>query len=74
MAVNRWLVNVHKVAVIPGSGCGYPGHIRVAFGKPEPEKFGEAAARLKAGIRQLIDEGFDASVGQWAKQNPSPDQ
>ena len=47
-----------KVSVIPGSGCGCPGHIRVAFGKPEPGEFREAAARLRRALQQLVDEGF----------------
>ena len=63
-------MNVHKVAVIPGSGCGFPGHIRVAFGQPEPTKFKDAAARLGKGIRQLVGEGYDATVGKWAADNP----
>lgn len=65
VAVNRWLVNVHNVAVIPGSGCGFPGHIRVAFGQPHPDAFVSAAARLKAGIAQLCAEGFGDTVGKW---------
>ena len=68
-AVNRWLVHVHKVAVIPGSGCGFPGHIRVAFGKPEPALFKAAAVRLKQGISQLVAEGFEATVGRWLAAN-----
>ena len=70
-AVNRWLVHVHKVAVIPGSGCGFPGHIRVAFGKPEPALFGEAAKRLGQGISQLAAEGFEATVNCWMAEHPA---
>lgn len=66
-AVVTWLVHVHKVSVIPGSGCGCPGYVRVAFGKPEPEAFREAAARLNAGLRQLCSEGFDV-VKQWQQR------
>lgn len=59
-AVVAWLVHAHKVAVIPGSACGTPGHIRVAFGQPAPAQFREAAARLGSALRQLCAEGFAA--------------
>ncbi len=58
------MVHTHKVSVIPGSGCGCPGHVRVAFGKPEPQSFKEAAARLNAALTQLAVEGFDV-VKRW---------
>lgn len=59
-----WMVHTHKVSVIPGSGCGCPGYIRIAFGKPEPGAFQEAAARLNAALKQLCSEGF-AVVKEW---------
>lgn len=65
-AVVTWMVHEHKVSVIPGSGCGCPGYVRVAFGKPEPVAFKEAAARLNAALRQLCSEGFGV-VKQWQK-------
>ena len=61
------MVHTHKVSVIPGSGCGCPGHIRVAFGKPEPAAFGEAAARLKAALTELSEQGFEV-VKRWQVQ------
>ena len=43
----RFCVSKHGVAVIPGSACGVPGCVRVAYGKPRPgPEFEEAAARL----------------------------
>ena len=63
-AVVTWMVHTHKVSVIPGSGCGCPGHIRVAFGKPKPAAFGEAAARLKAALTELREQGFEV-VRRW---------
>ena len=35
--------------MIPGSGCGCPGHIRVAFGKPEPGEFSGGGRQAQAG-------------------------
>jgi aspartate/methionine/tyrosine aminotransferase len=58
------MVHNHKVSVIPGSGCGCPGYVRIAFGKPEPEAFKEAAARLNAALKDLVSEGFDV-VRRW---------
>ena len=57
-AIIKWLAHKHGVAVIPGSACGYPGHIRVAFGKPEVgANFEKAAARLRAGLEELVQKG-----------------
>ena len=53
-AVVRWLVSKHGVAVIPGSACGCPGNIRVAFANLQPEKYKEAGARLKRGLEELM--------------------
>ncbi|KAK9809123.1 hypothetical protein WJX72_009699 [[Myrmecia] bisecta] len=59
-AVVAWMVRRHRVAVIPGSACGCPGYFRAAFGKPAPDQYGEAAARLKQALQQLVKEGFAA--------------
>lgn len=64
MAVVEWMVHAHGVAVIPGSACGCPCHIRIAFGKPAPEQFGAAADRLHAALTQLSEQGFQA-VRDW---------
>ena len=66
-AVVEWMVHTHKVSVIPGTGCGVPGHIRVAFGKPAPAEFSEAAGRLHAAMQELSQKGFSV-VMQWQQQ------
>ena len=66
-AVVEWMVHTHKVSVIPGSGCGVPGHIRVAFGKPAPAEFKEAAGRLHAAMQELTEKGFYV-VKSWQQQ------
>lgn len=66
-AVVEWMVHTHKVSVIPGSGCGVPGHIRVAFGKPAPAEFKEAAVRLHAAMQELTEKGSDV-VKLWQQQ------
>ena len=53
-----WLVKEHGVCVIPGSSCGAPGFIRVAFGNLQADVCREAAARLKRGLQQLVQEGL----------------
>ena len=64
----RWLVAQHGVAVVPGSACGAPGHVRVAFGKPAPgPEFEEAAARLGRACAELAEGGFKV-VEAWAKR------
>ena len=64
-AVVRWLVAKHGVAVVPGSACGAPGRVRVAFGKPAPgPDFEAAAARLRAGCDDLVSGGM-AGVRAW---------
>lgn len=57
----KWLACERKVAVIPGSGCGYPGYIRVAFGRPK--EFKEAATRLKDALIELVKEGPSIAEG-----------
>ncbi|KAL4428806.1 hypothetical protein ABPG77_005244 [Micractinium sp. CCAP 211/92] len=59
-AVVRWLVRKHKVCLIPGTSCGRPGHVRAAFANLKPEVCAEAAARLKAGLQELVGEGMPA--------------
>ena len=66
-AVVEWMVHSHKVSVIPGTGCGVPGHIRVAFGKPAPAEFREAAERLHAAMQELSEKGFSV-VKDWQHQ------
>ncbi|KAL3139126.1 putative uncategorized biosynthetic cluster, variant 2 [Trebouxia sp. C0010 RCD-2024] len=56
-AVVSWLVKEHKVCVVPGSACGCPGYVRVAFANLEESKCKQAAAQLKEGLRQLVDQG-----------------
>lgn len=52
--VVAWLIREHGVCVIPGSACGAPGYIRVAYANLTLEQCREAAARLKAGLQQLL--------------------
>ena len=56
-AVVAWLVREYQICLIPGSSCGAPGYIRVAFGNLHPEVCRTAAARLKAGLQRLVVEG-----------------
>jgi len=49
----EWLAALHKVAVIPGSACGFPGHIRVCYSNLTEDRCREAAARLRAGLLAL---------------------
>eukprot|EP00192_Tetraselmis_astigmatica_P012572 CAMPEP_0117669738 /NCGR_PEP_ID=MMETSP0804-20121206/12314_1 /TAXON_ID=1074897 /ORGANISM="Tetraselmis astigmatica, Strain CCMP880" /LENGTH=405 /DNA_ID=CAMNT_0005477859 /DNA_START=200 /DNA_END=1417 /DNA_ORIENTATION=- len=53
--VMKWLVERHGVCVIPGSSCGCPGYIRVAFANMTPELCQKAANRLKAGLAELVE-------------------
>jgi aromatic aminotransferase len=48
------LIQEHRVALIPGSSCGCPGFIRVAYANCTPEDCAEACARLKAGLKDLL--------------------
>ncbi len=68
-SVVRWLVGKHGVAVVPGSACGSPGHLRVAFGKPAPgAAFDEAARRLRAGCEELVGVGGMDGVRAWVAE------
>lgn len=59
-AVVIWLVKEHKVCVVPGSACGCPGYIRVAFANLTEAKCKQAASQLKKGLQQLVDRGASA--------------
>jgi aspartate/methionine/tyrosine aminotransferase len=50
------LIKEHRVTLIPGSSCGSPGFIRVAYANCTPEDCAEACARLKAGLETLLRE------------------
>lgn len=56
--VVEWLVNKHKVCVIPGSSCGCPGHIRVAFANLGEKDCDVAAGRLEKGLKELKEHGI----------------
>lgn len=57
--VVEWLIKKHGVCIIPGSSCGAPGYVRVAFANLKPQQCEAAAERLKAGLQQLVS--LDAS-------------
>jgi aspartate/methionine/tyrosine aminotransferase len=52
--VVAWLIREHGVCVIPGSACGMPGWVRVAYANLSPQQCEVAAARLKQGLQQLL--------------------
>ncbi len=56
----EWLVRKHAVCIIPGSSCGAPGYVRIAFANLEQEVCREAAARLRRGLEQLYLQGMSA--------------
>eukprot|EP00884_Botryococcus_braunii_P010138 jgi/Botrbrau1/19125/Bobra.0077s0037.1 len=60
----KWMLHKHRVIVIPGSACGCPGYIRVAFGKPAPGEIAENIARLKAALSELVLSG-PAAAKEW---------
>ena len=76
VAIVRWLALKHGVCLIPGSGCGLPGHVRVCYANLSLEKTKEAAARLadidaayesaQAAKARSIDEAFAASQASAA--------
>ena len=57
VAAVRTLAEEHGVALIPGSACGAPGHIRVCYANLPLEQTREAAARLRRGLQALVDGG-----------------
>jgi aromatic aminotransferase len=48
------LIKEHRVMTIPGSSCGTPGFIRVAYANCTPEDCAEACARLRAGLETMM--------------------
>lgn len=62
-AVVEWLIREHGVCVIPGSSCGAPGYIRVAYANLSEQQCREAAARLKQGLLQLVAGQGPFSIG-----------
>jgi len=56
--VVEWLVRKHKVCLIPGTACGCPGYVRVAFANLQKDDCKEAARRLKEGLKELADCGM----------------
>ncbi|KIY97721.1 hypothetical protein MNEG_10239 [Monoraphidium neglectum] len=58
--VVRWLVKRAGVCVVPGSACQAPGWLRVGFANLTPAKCGDAAARLRDGLRELVQRGLAA--------------
>jgi katanin p60 ATPase-containing subunit A1 len=61
LAAVRWLTKKHKVATIPGSACGMPGHFRVCYANLPLESTRVAAERLRAGLAELAAGGVDLS-------------
>lgn len=56
--VVRWLAYKHGVCIIPGSACGAPGYVRVAFANLEEEQCRVAAGRLQKGLEELVTKGM----------------
>jgi aspartate/methionine/tyrosine aminotransferase len=54
----EWLIKAHGVCIIPGSSCGAPGYMRVAYANMQPEACAKAASRLKAGLQELVASGL----------------
>eukprot|EP00210_Caulerpa_lentillifera_P009383 g8945.t1 len=54
VAVVEWLVKKHGVCLIPGSSCGAPGFVRIAFGNQPYEVCKEAAKNLRRGLEELV--------------------
>ena len=67
--VVSWLVREHKVCVVPGSACGCPGYVRVAFANLEEGKCKQAAAQLKKGLQQLVHQGPAALKGAHSAEH-----
>lgn len=68
-AVVSWLVKEHKVCVVPGSACGCPGYVRVAFANLDESKCKQAAAQLRRGLQQVVDQGSQALHSSHSSQN-----
>lgn len=52
--VCRQLVELHGLATIPGSFCGFPGWIRVCYANLTPTVCEQAAERLKSGLESIL--------------------
>ena len=50
----RRLIQEHRVTCIPGSACGCPGYIRVAFANCTTEQCRDACERLRTGLVELL--------------------
>jgi len=50
------LVKEFQVCIIPGSSCGAPGYVRVAFANLTEEKCAEACERLHRGLTAMVKE------------------
>ena len=48
------LVKEFKVCIIPGSSCGAPGYIRVAFANLTEEQCSQACERLQRGLTCIL--------------------
>jgi len=57
MAAVAWLATQHGVCVIPGTACGAPGHIRVAYANLAVEKIAEVGETLWRWAETLCDNG-----------------
>lgn len=57
----EWLIKKHGVATIPGTSCGSPGYIRVAYANTTSEQCIEACRRLRGGLQAVVD-GADISL------------
>lgn len=68
-AVVSWLVKEHKVCVVPGSACGCPGYVRVAFANLDESSCKQAATQLRRGLQQLVDQGSEALHSLHKSQN-----
>ena len=53
--VCRQLVELHGIAVIPGTFCGFPGWIRVCYANLKPQLCDLAAQRLKQGLWAILE-------------------
>ena len=48
------------MCVVPGSACGCPGYVRVAFANLDEHACEQAAGQLKTGLQQLVGQGTKA--------------
>lgn len=57
LKVVEWLVEKHRICLIPGSACGAPGMVRISYANLESAKYAEAVGRLRAGLVELKEKG-----------------